>query len=508
MQDPPLHSNARGGAVPHHHFDPDNCYAPVAGIGSFKCCASMFARSYNPTTETYDGSLEKFDYVGAFTQTEHRDSHIFITAPAGYGDLPDGCDALHVKKWWYGLSDASRGFYENQSSILRRIGFNESATCPGLFYLHTVSDIDGTTPDTCVVATWVDDGMVYHRGHPSGSNYETRYRQAIADDAEVEFHPIDPSDETYALGIRFRFVGSVALMDQSAYLHATVLSSRSATAPFPSDITTPPQPMSPKDRQRMLSSALAAIDDPSLIQDPRPYQSTIGALHYLNATRPDVATAVSILARYTSKPTAVHYGYLDQVLDYLSGTSEYVSVGNASWLPPDICAVHVDASGNFEDNGRARGGHCVFSHGTLVSSVSKALPIVTCSTFGAETVALNRATRDAVASREWLAEINNLRLHPTIVTMDTAIDTTPVYCDNRAAVIVANDPARKPSKAIHSRYLASRDMVRRALIDIKHIGTADNRADGFTKPLIGAAFSRWRHAIGVTTAHRITATPP
>lgn len=54
-----------------------------------------------------------------------------------------------------------------------------------------------------------------------------------------------------------------------------------------------------------------------------PYLSAIGALMYLaNNTRPDIAFAVNLLARYSSTPTKRHWNGVKHILRYLRGTSD------------------------------------------------------------------------------------------------------------------------------------------------------------------------------------------
>ena len=54
-----------------------------------------------------------------------------------------------------------------------------------------------------------------------------------------------------------------------------------------------------------------------------PYFSAIGALMYLaNCTRPDIAFAVNLLARYSSAPTQRHWNGNKHILRYLCGTTD------------------------------------------------------------------------------------------------------------------------------------------------------------------------------------------
>ena len=55
--------------------------------------------------------------------------------------------------------------------------------------------------------------------------------------------------------------------------------------------------------------------------DQQLYQSAVGSLMYLSvSTRPDIAFAVGSLARFSTKPTKVHWTALKCVFRYLRGT--------------------------------------------------------------------------------------------------------------------------------------------------------------------------------------------
>jgi hypothetical protein len=61
-----------------------------------------------------------------------------------------------------------------------------------------------------------------------------------------------------------------------------------------------------------------------LLHEKYPYSSVIGSLSYLaNATRPDIAFAVNLLARQTHAPTMRHWSGAKQVMRYLNGTKDF-----------------------------------------------------------------------------------------------------------------------------------------------------------------------------------------
>ncbi|XP_059315456.1 uncharacterized protein LOC132066085 [Lycium ferocissimum] len=68
-----------------------------------------------------------------------------------------------------------------------------------------------------------------------------------------------------------------------------------------------------------------------------PYLSAIGALMYLsNATRPDIALFINLLAKYCSSPTRRHWNEIKHILRYLKGTTDmrlfYAKKGNAACI--------------------------------------------------------------------------------------------------------------------------------------------------------------------------------
>ena len=54
-----------------------------------------------------------------------------------------------------------------------------------------------------------------------------------------------------------------------------------------------------------------------------PYLAAIGALMYLaNCTRPNIAFAVNLLARFSARPTKRHWNGVKHILQYLKGTED------------------------------------------------------------------------------------------------------------------------------------------------------------------------------------------
>uniref|UniRef100_A0A1X7SRH6 Reverse transcriptase Ty1/copia-type domain-containing protein n=1 Tax=Amphimedon queenslandica TaxID=400682 RepID=A0A1X7SRH6_AMPQE len=69
---------------------------------------------------------------------------------------------------------------------------------------------------------------------------------------------------------------------------------------------------------------LSKAAEESIRADPEKYQSAVGRLLYLSTTtRPDIAFAVSSVAKYTSDPTVQHWKAVKHIIQYLTGTVGY-----------------------------------------------------------------------------------------------------------------------------------------------------------------------------------------
>ena len=65
---------------------------------------------------------------------------------------------------------------------------------------------------------------------------------------------------------------------------------------------------------------IKATDDDEFFE-PETYQSAVGCLLYLlTRTRPDIAYAVGNVARFTAKPTKLHWSAVKRIMRYLNGT--------------------------------------------------------------------------------------------------------------------------------------------------------------------------------------------
>jgi hypothetical protein len=156
------------------------------------------------------------------------------------------------------------------------------------------------------------------------------------------------------------------------------------------------------------------------------YLSAIGALMYLaNCTRPDIAFAVNLLARYSAAPTRRHWVGVKTILGYLKGTQDL-----GLWFPKraDLTMVGYVDVGSMSDprNARSQTGF-VFLCGAI-SWWSVKQTLVATSTNHSKIIALYEATRECVWLRRMINHIQKSYGKGVIST------PTIIYEDNAAYV--------------------------------------------------------------------------
>ncbi|MBW0535119.1 hypothetical protein O181_074834 [Austropuccinia psidii MF-1] len=125
--------------------------------------------------------------------------------------------------------------------------------------------------------------------------------------------------------------------------------------------------------------------------------SAVGALSYVvTGTRPDLAYAVNLLARYSMSPGANHWRFLQHVLGYLNKTQHYCLS-----LTPDPgkleLKVYSDASWGGELS-RSSHGYITTFLGFPIAWYAKCFATIASSSCHAESMALATASRHS----QWL----------------------------------------------------------------------------------------------------------
>ncbi|SCZ97570.1 BZ3501_MvSof-1269-A2-R1_Chr1-2g01129 [Microbotryum saponariae] len=416
-------------------IDFNETFAPVARFSSIR---SLLALAAANGLHVHQADIDKAYLHGDL------DHDIWMTAPRGF-DLPSD-KVLRLRRSIYGLKQAGRIWNRHIDASLRALGYTATGTD------HCVYSWLDDRQCPHYIALYVDDLLMIS---PELAEIE---RVISGLDQRYGVKRLGPAE--YILGIQIRRFddGSIAL-SQERYIMDVL-------ARFHFDTTTrgTTVPMTP-------GLSLTAIPGQGTERIRSWYLQAIGSLLYISlGTRPDIAFAVSYLARFANNPGRRHW-----IAARITGVVGY---SDANW-------------GACIDTSVSTMGYVFYIAGSAVSWSSKRQSRVADSTTDAEYLALSHAGKEGIYLSQLLEELHVQPVAPA-----------HIFTDNEAAAAVAHDPVRvSGTRHIRLREHFVRDMVNRGDISLSHVGTSDMVADIFTKALGPKVFSTHCYALGLRTRH-------
>ncbi|SGY27823.1 BQ5605_C123g13318 [Microbotryum silenes-dioicae] len=432
-------------------------FAPVARFSSIR---SLLALAATNGLHVHQADIDKAYLHGDL------DHDIWMTAPRGF-DLP-GDKVLRLRRSIYGLKQAGRIWNRHIDASLRDLGYTATGTD------HCVYSRLDDRQRPHYIALYVDDLLMIS---PDLAEIE---RVISGLEQRYGVKRLGPAE--YILGIQIRRLddGSIAL-SQERYIMDVL-------ARFHFDTTTrgTTVPMTP-------GLSLTAIPGQATERIRSWYLQAIGSLLYISlGTRPDIAFAVSYLARFANNPGHRHWIAVKHIFRYLRATyrDELVYARGEARITGVV--GYSDANwGACVDTSISTMGYVFYIAGSAVSWSSKRQSRVADSTTDAEYLALSHAGKEGIYLSQLLEELHVQPVAPA-----------HIFTDNEAAAAVARDPVRVTgTRHIRLREHFVRDMVNRGDISLSHVGTSDMVADIFTKALGPKVFSTHCYALGLRTRH-------
>jgi hypothetical protein len=243
-------------------------------------------------------------------------------------------------------------------------------------------------------------------------------------------------------------------------------------------------------------------DDENILGQEVPYLSAIGALLYLaQCTRPDIAFAVSVLARYSSAPTIRHWKGVKDILRYLRGTIDMgLFYANKSMDSPTIVG-YADA-GYLSDphRGRSQTGYVFTCGDTAISWRSTKQTLVATSSNHSEIIALYEAGRECFWLRSMIRHIRSTCDLPSVTDTPTIL-----HEDNAACIAQVKEGFIKGDKTKHiaPKFFHTHELQKNQEIEVKQIRSNENLADLFTKSLPKCTFQKLVKGIGMRRLSRL-----
>jgi hypothetical protein len=223
------------------------------------------------------------------------------------------------------------------------------------------------------------------------------------------------------------------------------------------------------------------------------YQRKMGSLLYAAiTTRPDVAFAVSRLARSNHNPTPTHHEAVDRVIKFLYGSKHmaicYGGEGGGPEAQAFICASDASFADNTADRKSSQGYIMMLFNGAISWRANKQDTVTTSST-EAELLALSQTAKEGIFLSR-LFKALSLDLNEPL-TID---------CDNTQTLrLIKEESAKLVTKLrhvdIHNHWL--RQEYGQGRIQLRWKPTSEMIADGLTKALPTQKFRNFIGMIGL-----------
>lgn len=423
-------------------IDYEETYAPVVRYTSIRYLMSIAAK--------FDLQIDQMDAVTAFLHGK-LDEDIFMLQPQGYSDGTS--KVCHLRKSLYGLKQASHVWNAKLNAALLDFGLTRSKQDPCIYYKRNGRKL-------LVVAIYVDDMLLL-------SN-DTELKSELKIKLSSTFRMKDLGQATSVLGMNVtRDVknGTIAI-DQSNYI-------KEILARFGLADCNPVS--SPMDVNVKLSSQMCPKNNEERQQMERiPYQEAVGSLmHTIQVSRPDICYAVSVVSRYNNNPGNSHWLAVKRIFRYLKGSIDRKLVFNGKGNGDIVGFCDADWAGDL-DHRKSTTGYVFKMNDAAISWNSRKQQTVAISTTEAEYMSLAAAAQEAI----WLRKLN----HEIVGGSNRTIE---IHCDNKSAIQLASTAMYHPrTKHIDVKYHFIREQIEMKSIAVKYVGTDDQIADVFTKPLV------------------------
>lgn len=449
----------------------------------------------------YDLDIDQIDVKTAFLYGK-IDQLLFVETPKGYYDDIEGM-VYRLNKALYGLKQSPRLWYERLSSfLLKKLGLTRINADHSIF--TTSQGLEGP-----VVSTFVDDIKIMG---PKNTGVITRVKTALT----AAFEMVDMGPISFYLGLKVdkdRQKRTIKL-SQPAYIQK-VLTKYHLDKANPTNTPMKEIALGPN----LSTEATQA--------EKERYQGMTGSLMFsMVETRPDIAFAIAVAARFAKNPSHAHTEAVKTIIRYMKGSiNRGITYGGEEKLLIEGYS-DSDWAGNKESR-KSTSGFIFMLNGGPVSWCSKRQPTVALSSTEAEYIALTLAAKEATWLRLLLTELSFLQpddQHAKINVVEgnssasalleddtirggeakqTPVSeatpegresnlissTIPLKRDNQGSIALAHNPVfHSRTKHIDIQHHYIRDEVAARRIDLTYVPTDEMIADGLTKPLTNAKF--------------------
>lgn len=435
-----------------HGIDYTEVYAPVARMDTIRTIINLAARE--------GWIINQLDVKSAFLHGILEED-VYVQQPTGYEVTGEEEKVCKLHKALYGLKQAPRAWYSRIEDYFTKEGFEKSQNEETLFLK---SNKQG---NMLFVSIYIDD-LIY-----TGNDMSMMKNFKVS--MQKEFEMSDLGKMRYFLGFEVMQTPHGIHISQAKY--AAEILKRFEMEECNSV------------RNLLVPGSKLNMDEDGERVDETLYKQIVGSLMYITNTRPDLQFSVSLLSRFMSRLTSLHFAAAKRVLRYLRGTMDFglwYKRGGAGEL---LVYTDSDFAGDF-DSKKSTSGYVFLIDGAAVTWLSKKQPIVTLSTTEAEYVAASVCACQAIWFKRIIGELGC-----------DAGGSTVILCDNTSTIKLSKNPVfHGRCKHIGVRFHFLRELVKEGVIRLEHCGSQEQVADIFTKPLKREVFEYLRERLGVCSA--------
>lgn len=259
-------------------IDYKETFAPVAKLITVRCLLAIAAVRHWP--------LHQMDVQNAFLHGELHEE-VYMLPPPGYRRQGEHM-VCRLHKSLYGLKQASRSWFQQFSSVIQEIGFQQSRADYSLF-----THVHGNS--ITVVLLYVDDMII------TGNNEEAISKLKKILNGRFRIKDLGPLK--YFLGVEVaRSKAGISICQRKYTLD--ILEEAGLLGVKPTKV-----PMEP--------DLVLTTTGSDALKEPSRYRRLIGKLIYLTITRPEITYAVNTLSQFMQEPKLHHLKAAHRLLQYL-----------------------------------------------------------------------------------------------------------------------------------------------------------------------------------------------
>ena len=408
----------------------------------------------------FDMELHQMDVKTAFLNGDLNEE-VYMMQPEGFEANDSGTLVCRLKKYIYGLKQASRQWYLKFHSVVASYGFVENKVdqciyckVSGRKFIFLILYVDD------ILLASSDLGLLHETKRMLSKNFDMK----------------DLGEASFVLGIEIHKNRSRGLLGLSQRAYVDRILERFNMQQCKPGIA----PVCKGDKLSLSQCPHSDIEKAQMKNIP--YASALGSIMYAQVcTRPDIAFATGLLGRYQSNPGHDHWVAAKKVMRYLKRTKDYMLIYKHVQDLQLVGYSDSDFAG-CQDEKKSTTGYIFKLAGGAVSWKSEKQKSIASSTMQVEFIACFAATTQAIWLRNLIKELT---------VFDFVDRPIQLYCDNNSAVLfINNNRDLKGSKHMEVKYLTIKEKVQTGDIAVEHISTDDMIADPLTKGLRPCVFDR------------------